>query len=65
MSMLGKILRWTKLIILILLALSGVAMGAVLMPKRERDYDNEVKIELVEGDLDPELVFKKGEKNQE
>ena len=65
MTILIKILRWTKLIVLILFALSGVGMGAVLLPKRERDFDNEVKIELVEGELDEESVFKKDERSQE
>ncbi len=65
MTTLKKILRWTKLILLILLASSGVAMGAVLVPKKERDYDNEVKIELVEGELEDGFVFKENETKAE
>ena len=61
MRTLRKILRWTKLVILILLALSGAGLGAVLSPRKERDYDNEVKIELVEGDLEDELVSNENE----
>ena len=45
-----KILRWTILVFLIVLAASGVGIfGAFLPRNKERYMDNEIKIELVEG----------------
>ena len=44
-----KIIRWTVLVFLILLAASGVGIfGAFLPRNKERYMDNEIKIELVE-----------------
>ena len=54
--MLKKTLRWIALVFLIVLALSGIGIGAVLSPKRERDYDQEVRIELVEDKLESDLT---------
>ncbi len=46
-----KILRTIGLILLIILALSGIGiMGGPLLPKSRQDYDEkEIAIELVEG----------------
>ncbi len=45
-----KIIRWTILVFLIVLAASGVGIfGAFLPRNKERYMDNEIKIELVEG----------------
>ena len=60
-----NILRWTKLIVRIMLALSGVGIGAIFIQKRERDYDNEIKTELVEGELDNDLSSTQTEKKHE
>jgi hypothetical protein len=51
MNRLKKILRTIGLILLIILALSGIGiMGGPLLPKNRQDYDEkEIGIELVEG----------------
>jgi hypothetical protein len=50
---LKKVLRLTGLILLLLLALSGIGItGALFTKKTEQDYDNEIKTELVEGQQD-------------
>ena len=42
-----------SLVLLIILALSGIGIGAAFNPRRER-IDNEVRIELVEGEAETE-----------
>ena len=50
-------IRVLGLVFLIILALSGVGIGAVLNPRRER-MDNEVHIELAEKGLEDEKEIK-------
>ena len=57
MSKFKKMIRVLGLVFLIILALSGVGIGAVLNPRRER-MDNEVHIELVEKGLEDEKEIK-------
>ncbi len=52
MESIKKWIRLIGLIFLIVLALSGIGIGAVIVNKKEQDYDNEVKTELVEGNED-------------
>lgn len=52
MESIKKWIRLIGLIFLIILALSGIGIGAVIVNKKEQDYDNEVKTELVEGSED-------------
>ena len=57
-----KIIRWTLLAILIILAASGVGIfGAFLPRNRERYMDNEIKIELVEGKEDKKSQVELGD----
>lgn len=57
-----KIMRWTLLAILIVLAASGVGIfGAFLPRNRERYMDNEIKIELVEGKEDKKRQVELGD----
>jgi hypothetical protein len=49
MRRLKRVLRYTVLGILILLALCGIPIAGWLPQKREMDVDNEVKTEIVEG----------------
>lgn len=57
-----KIIRWTLLAILIVLAASGVGIfGAFLPRNRERYMDNEIKIELVEGKEDKKRQVELGD----
>ena len=57
-----KIMRWTLLAILIVLAASGVGIfGAFLPRNRERYMDNEIKIELVEGKEDKKSQVELGD----
>lgn len=61
MKSLKKIIRLTGLVLLILLAVSGVGFtGAspVSLKKNEQDYDNEIKTELVEAGED--VISEKG-----
>ena len=44
-----KALRLLMLSLLIILAISGIGIGFILNSKKEQDYDNEIKTELVEG----------------
>ena len=48
-----RFLRLLSLVLLIILALSGIGIGAAFNPRRER-IDNEVRIELVEGEAETE-----------
>lgn len=54
MEKLKRLVRLIGLIVLIALALMGVGLGLALLPRRERIIDNEIKIELVEGELKEE-----------
>ena len=57
-----KIMRWTLLAILIVLAASGVGIFGAFLPKnRERYMDNEIKIELVEGKEDKKSQVELGD----
>ena len=57
-----KIIRWTILVFLIVLAASGVGIfGAFLPRSRERYMDNEIKNELVEGREDEKSENKLGD----
>jgi len=48
-----RILRLFFLGLLIILAISGIGIiGAIFNTKKEQDYDNEIKTELVEGQED-------------
>jgi len=50
MHLLKKILRYVILMLIIMLAFLGVGIaGAIFQNKKEQDYDNEIKTELVEG----------------
>lgn len=49
-----KLARLVGLILLIALALMGVGIGLPVLPRRERIIDNEIRIELVEGELEEE-----------
>ena len=49
MNTIKKIIRWTVLVFLILLAASGVGIFGAFLPRNKEKYmDNEIKIELVE-----------------
>ncbi len=53
MKSLKRVLRLVGFSLLLILALMGVGItGAVFVNKKEQDYDNEVKTELVEGNED-------------
>jgi CHASE1-domain containing sensor protein len=53
MKSIKRVLRLMGLGILLILALMGVGItGAVFANKKEQDYDNEIKTELVEGHED-------------
>lgn len=53
MKSLKRVLRLIGFSLLLILALMGVGItGAVFVNKKEQDYDNEVKTELVEGNED-------------
>ena len=57
-----KIIRWTILVFLIMLAASGVGIFGALLPRnKERYMDNEIKIELVEGKQDKESQAEPGD----
>ena len=57
-----KIIRWTILVFLIMLAASGVGIFGVLLPRnKERYMNNEIKIELVEGKQDKESQAEPGD----
>jgi RNA polymerase sigma-70 factor, ECF subfamily len=52
MKKFNRVMRFIGLGLLILLALCGVGFTGMLPQRREQDYDNEVKTELVEGKED-------------
>ena len=57
-----KILRWTILVFLIVLAASGVGIFGALLPRnKERYMDNEIKIELVEAREDEKSENEQGD----
>ena len=57
-----KVIRWTILVFLIMLAASGVGIFGALLPRnKERYMDNEIKIELVEGKQDKESQAEPGD----
>ena len=58
MTPLKKILRVFLLICLILLACAGAGFGVILPVNRERSFDNEIKIELVEKREEDEIEEK-------
>lgn len=58
MKKIKKALRVLGLILLILLAMSGIGIGAVLINKKGQDYDNEIKTELNEGKEDIDASVK-------
>lgn len=58
MKKIKKALRVLGLILLILLAMSGIGIGAVLINKKDQDYDNEIKTELNEGKEDIDTSVK-------
>jgi hypothetical protein len=57
-----KVLRTAGLVLLILLALSGIG---VVPPSRTKDFENEVKIELVEKRKEDVLTEVESESPQE
>ena len=65
MTFIRKGIRIIWLVFLIVLALSGLAIGMAMSPRRERDFDGETKIELVEKDLHERLTNIQGEKRRE
>lgn len=52
MKKLKAALRLAGLALMILLALSGAGLAGMFPARREQDYDNEIKTELVEGEED-------------
>ncbi|MBL7859111.1 MAG: hypothetical protein JNM57_15570 [Cyclobacteriaceae bacterium] len=54
-----KILRYTGLILMIILALSGIG---IVPPARTKDFENEIKIELVEEKKEDDITMLDAEK---
>lgn len=65
MTFIRKVIRIIWLVFLVALALSGLAIGLAMSPRRERDFNRETKIELVEKKLGETLTNLQGEKSQE